>query len=86
MSSMTAIYAFADQIKVYKAILDSTAEIQNWLRYHSVHLVQTKNEFGKVQSDIDLAANDIVAKHLASAGVVFGYASEEQPKFNPLSD
>ena len=33
--AMEGIYAFADQIKVYKAILDSTQEIQDWLRYHS---------------------------------------------------
>lgn len=33
--SVEGIYAFADQIKVYKAILDSTQEIQEWLRYHS---------------------------------------------------
>ena len=32
---MEGIYAFADQIKVYKAILDATQEIQNYLRYHS---------------------------------------------------
>ena len=33
--AMEGIYAFADQIKVYKAILDATQEIQDWLRYHS---------------------------------------------------
>ena len=32
---MEGIYAYADQIKVYKAILDATQEIQKWLRYHS---------------------------------------------------
>ena len=32
---MEGIYAFADQIKVYKAILDATQEVQKYLRYHS---------------------------------------------------
>jgi len=61
-------------------------EISNWLRYHSVHLVNTRNEFGKRQSDVDLAANDIIAKHLLKSQVVFGYASEEQPNFNALTE
>ena len=32
---MEALYAYADQIKIYKAILDATAEVQKYLRYHS---------------------------------------------------
>jgi fructose-1,6-bisphosphatase len=83
---MEGIYAFADQIKVYKAILDATQEIQEWLRYHSVNLVALKNEFGKVQSNIDLEANDIIYKHLKTSGVIFGYASEESAKFNSVSE
>lgn len=77
--AMEGIYAFADQIKVYKAILDATQEIQGWLRYNSVHLVAQKNEFGKVQSDIDLEANEIIMKHLKTSGVIYGAASEEFP-------
>jgi phage gp36-like protein len=44
---MEGIYAFADQIKVTKAILDATQEIQQYLRYNSAHLIKTKNPFGK---------------------------------------
>jgi fructose-1,6-bisphosphatase len=77
--AMEGIYAFADQIKVYKAILDATQEVQEWLRYHSVHLVASKNEFGKVQSDVDLEANEIIIKHLKKSGVIYGCASEESP-------
>ena len=32
---MEGIYAHADLIKVYKAILDATQEIATYLRYHS---------------------------------------------------
>ena len=32
---MESLYAYADQIKVYKALLDATAEVQKYLRYHS---------------------------------------------------
>jgi len=39
--AMEGIYAFADQIKVYKAILDATQEIQGWLRYNSGKSSQT---------------------------------------------
>jgi len=44
---MESLYAYADQIKVYKALLDATAEVQKYLRYHSVHKVASKNKFGK---------------------------------------
>ena len=101
---MEGIYAYADQIKVYKAILDATQEVQQYLRYNSgkffskrwssmpiswldifwllsskVHLLKSKNQFGKLQSDIDLAADEIIFKHLKDSGVVFGAASEEKP-------
>ena len=36
---MEGIYAYADQIKVYKAILDATQEVQAYLRYNSGKLV-----------------------------------------------
>lgn len=44
-----------------------------------VHLLKSKNQFGKLQSDIDIAADDIIFKHLKDSGVVFGAASEEKP-------
>ena len=40
---MEGIYAYADQIKVYKAVLDATAEVQKWLRYHSGKCNNFKN-------------------------------------------
>merc|ERR1711990_844444 len=83
---MEGIYAYADQIKVYKAILDATQEVQQYLRYNSVHLLKSKNKFGKLQSDIDIAADDIIFKHLKESGVVFGAASEERPNFNALNE
>ena len=45
-----------------------------------VHLVTSKNDFGKQQSDIDLAADDIIFKHLKACGVVYAAASEEKPR------
>lgn len=48
--------------------------------------MHTKNEFGKVQSDIDLEANRIIFEHLQKSGVIFGYASEEFPTFNKVSE
>ena len=41
---MEGIYAYADQSKVYKAILDATQEVQKWLRYHSGK-IKIKNHF-----------------------------------------
>ena len=43
-------------------------------------MVTSKNKFGKQQSDIDLAADEIIAKHLKASGVVYGIASEERPE------
>jgi len=51
-----------------------------------VHLVASRNEFGKLQSDIDLAANDIVMGHLKNSGVIYGAASEESPQLNKISE
>jgi fructose-1,6-bisphosphatase len=45
-----------------------------------VHLVTSKNDFGKQQSDIDLAADDIIFKFLKETGVVYAAASEEKPR------
>ena len=50
-----------------------------WLLFSKVHLLKSKNQFGKLQSDIDLAADEIIFKHLKESGVVFGAASEEKP-------
>ena len=38
---MEGIYAHADFIKAYKAILDATQEIATYLRYHSGKSVST---------------------------------------------
>jgi len=42
--------------------------------------VTSKNSFGKQQSDIDLAADDIIFKFLKETGVVYAAASEEKPR------
>lgn len=83
---MEGIYAYADQIKVYKAILDATQEVQKWLRYHSVQKLASRNEFGKLQSDVDLEANAIITKHLKASGVVAACASEEVPEKTVLNE
>ena len=84
---MEGVYAFADQIKCYKAILDSTQEIQNYLRYHSVEHVakkqNSKNAFGKQQRDVDLEADRIIEKHMRNAAVVSACSSEERPEVSP---
>jgi sedoheptulose-bisphosphatase len=82
---MEGIYAHADMLKIYKAILDSTQEIGNFLRYHSATTLTSQNVFGKQQSDIDLKADDIIFKHLKKSGVVFSAASEEKPYANELN-
>lgn len=74
---MEGIYAYADQIKVYKAILDSSNEIQKFLRYHSVQQNLSKNDFGENLSNVDIEANKIILKHLRASGVVYGASSEE---------
>lgn len=77
---MEGVYAYADYLKIVKAILDSVQEIQHYFRYNSVHLLKTKNQFGKQQSDLDLKANEIVFKHMKSAGVIHSALSEETPE------
>lgn len=77
---MEGIYAYADHIKIIKAVLDATQEIQHYLRYNSVNLLKTKNPFGKQQSDIDLKANEIVFKHMKNSGVIHAAISEETPE------
>ena len=48
--------------------------------------LQSRNEFGKLQSDVDLEANNIIAKHLKTAQVVTAYASEEVPEKTILNE
>ena len=43
---MEGIYAHADLLKVYKAILDATQEIAIWLRYHSGKSLTNTNHPG----------------------------------------
>jgi hypothetical protein len=43
---MEGIYAHADLLKVYKAILDATQEIAIYLRYHSGKFFLTKSVKG----------------------------------------
>ena len=39
-----------------------------------------------MQSDVDLEANEIIVKHLKKSGVIYGYASEEFPALNNVSE
>ena len=45
----------------------------------------SQNKFGKQQLDIDLKADDIIAKHLKQSGVVYAAISEEHPEQNVLN-
>jgi hypothetical protein len=72
---MEGIYAHADFIKIYKAILDSTQEIANFLRYHSAHTLTTRFK----EEGIDLKADEIIFSHLKKSGVVHAAASEQKP-------
>jgi hypothetical protein len=48
-------------MKVYKAIMDASQDIAEYLRYHSAHLVQSFNSFGCQQTDIDLKTDQIIS-------------------------
>lgn len=65
---MEGIYAHADFIKVYKAILDATQEIATYLRYHSgtiittysfIQLFRTKSDLMHVYSSNTVAIESI---------------------------
>lgn len=56
-----------------------------FIDFSLVHLIASRNEFGKSQSNIDLEADKIIFKHLKTSGVVFAAASEESPKVNEIS-
>lgn len=77
---MEGIYAHADFIKIYKAILDSTQEIATYLRYHSAHTLTTSFQEG----GIDLKADEIIFSHLKKSGVVHAAASEQKPFVLPI--
>lgn len=51
-----------------------------------MHLLKSKNPFGKQQSDIDLKADDIIFKHLKASGVVYAAVSEERPDKNVINE
>ena len=82
---MEGIYAYADLIKVYKAILDSAQEIANYLRYDSTNKISTQNVFGDLQNEMDIKADNVIFSHLKKSGVVYAAMSEEKPFLNELN-
>lgn len=51
-----------------------------------MHTLNQRNEFGKLQSDIDIEANKIITKHLEASQVVAACASEEVPEKTILNE
>jgi fructose-1,6-bisphosphatase I len=71
---------------IYRAIKDASQEIATFLRYHSAHLVESLNPFGKQQSNIDLEADRIIIDHLTKSGVVYAIYSEEQTDIKVINE
>ena len=44
-----------------------------------MHQLPQVNQFGKMQSDLDLKTDEIIFSHLKKSGVVHSAASEEKP-------
>lgn len=83
---MEAMYAHADLIKVYKALMDSTLEIGTFLRYHTSTMTMEKNPLGKELADIDLKADEIIFNNLEKSKVVHSAMSNNRPSVNVLNE
>jgi len=46
----------------------------------------TQNPFGKIQSDQDVKAEEIIQRNLHKSGVVYGFVSEETPQLNVVNE
>ncbi len=70
-----------------QAIMDASQEITNYLRYHSVHLVQSVNHFGKQQTSFEIKSDKIISNHLTASGLgwVHSYLQEERPLINKVN-
>lgn len=55
--------------------MDASQEIAIYLRYHCASQLITHNEFGEIQSDIDLKGEEIILRHLKKSNCVYSAMS-----------
>ena len=65
--------------KIYEAILDACEQISQHIRYKTSNKVQTQNDFGDTQLDMDIQIDGIIFENLKACGAVYAAASEERP-------
>lgn len=83
---MESIYAQADLLRVYKAILDSSEQIAKWLKNHTPEPAGRLDAFGSEISSADIEAERIIVENLRKSGIVYAYASKIENKKTVLAE
>ena len=71
---------------MYEAILDACEQITLHIRYNTSNKIETQNDFGDLQLDMDVQIDSIIFEALKDSGVVYGAASEERPQLVKLNE
>jgi fructose-1,6-bisphosphatase len=71
--------AEGDLQKVYNGILNACQEIALHMRYRLSNKIDSANEFGEVQLDMDVQTDSLIFEALRDTGVVYAGLSEERP-------
>ena len=64
---------------MYDGILNACQEIALHMRYRLSNKIDSANEFGEVQLDMDVQTDSLIFEALRNTGVVYAGLSEERP-------
>ena len=70
--------------QVYDGILQACSEIALLMRYHKSNKIESQNEFGDLQLDMDVQTDSIIFQNLKLTGQVYAGVSEERPQMTYL--
>jgi len=70
--------------KVYEGILNACKEVSEHMRYHTSNKIESSNDFGDVQLDMDVQTDSLIFEALRDTGVVYAGISEERPQMTYL--
>lgn len=72
--------------KVYDAILEAVKEISVHLRYNTSNKINTNNDCGDLQLDMDVQTDSLIFEALRNSGAVYAGISEERAYITQLID
>jgi sedoheptulose-bisphosphatase len=78
--------AKGDLQKVYDGILEACMNIAVHIRYNNSTKLESENQMGDVQLDMDIQTDQLIFEALGKSGVVYSGASEETAEETVISE